>query len=199
MSQEFISTTHPNMIQLSFAVLLKACLGMDNDNNSADTASPITNAAKIDLETYFNMITRIPDIQKGGKESLATFYASRQRMKSFIKSLVNHRRRYPSSKTDLLSSMLNSYDAQTLSDEEIEGNLFLFMFAGHETTANTLVYIIYLLAIFPDWQTWAIQEIDGIFSDMPLNNEIAYKDIINRLTRVKAIMVTHFQSSGLNP
>jgi cytochrome P450 len=70
------------------------------------------------------------------------------------------------------------------------------MFAGHETTANTLVYMIYLLAIFPEWQTWAIQEIDEIFSGVPLDKGISYKDIINRLTRVKAIMVTYFQSSS---
>ncbi|OKO99256.1 hypothetical protein PENSUB_8643 [Penicillium subrubescens] len=51
------------------------------------------------------------------------------------------------------------------------------MFAGHETTANTLVYIIYLLAIFPDWQTWAIHEIDEIFSGMPLEDGITYQTI----------------------
>lgn len=193
MSQDCVTSTHSNMIRLSFAVLLKACLGMDNDNVSTDTISPITTAAKLNLETFFNMITRIPDIQKGGKTSLASFYASHQGMKSFIKSLVNYRRRYPSSKTDLLSSMLSSYDAQVLSDDEIEGNLSLFMFAGHETTANTLVYLIYLLAIFPQWQTWAVQEIDEIFSGMQLDDEIAYKNIISRFTRVKAIMVTQFQ------
>jgi cytochrome P450 len=173
---------------------------MHNDNDSTDTNtdSPITNSAKVHLETFFNMITRNPDIQKGGKKSLAAFHASHQEIKSFMKSLVNYRRRYPSSKRDLLSSMLNSYGAQTLSGEEIEGNLFLFMFAGHETTANTLVYIAYLLAIFPGWQTWAIQEIDEIFSGVPLDNEIPYKDIVNRLVRVKAIMVTNFQSPSIN-
>lgn len=199
-SQDFVSSTHPMMIRLSFAVLLKACLGMkndddnDNDNDSTDAASPITNAAKVNLETFFNMITRIPEIRKGGKKSLASFHASHQGIKSFMRSLVNYRRRHPSTKTDLLSFMLGSYDAQILSNEEIEGNLFLFMFAGHETTANTLVYIIYLLAIFPEWQVWAIQEIDEIFSGVPLDDEIAYKDIVPQLTRLKAIIVTHIQS-----
>ena len=84
-----------------------------------------------------------------------------------------------------------------LSDEEIESNLFLFMFAGHETTANTLVYMIYLLAIFPERQTWVVQEIDEIFSEVPLDNEISYKVFFNRLTRLKAVMVSHFHSDSM--
>lgn len=193
-SQEYISNTHPNMIRLSFAVLLKACLGLGNDDNNADAASPITDAAKSHLESFFNILTRNPEARKGGQNPLVSFHASYQTVESFMSSLVKYRRHHPSSKKDLLSSMLNSHDAHLLSDEEIESNLFLFMFAGHETTANTLVYIIYLLAIFPEWQDWVVQEIDEIFSSLPVDNEISYKDVFHRRTRLKAIMVSHFQS-----
>ncbi|KAF3387362.1 Cytochrome P450 72A13 [Penicillium rolfsii] len=185
LSQDSISSTHIQIIRLSFAVLLKACLGMDNDG--ADTGSPITNAAKLKLESFFNMIPRIPDIRKGGRKSLAEFYTSYQGMKSFMSNLVKYRRHNPSSKKDLLSSLLISSDAQKISDEEIESNLFLFMFAGHETTANTLVYTICLLAIFPEWQTWAMQEIDEIFPDIPMNYDTSYKERINRLTRYETL------------
>ncbi|KAJ5389483.1 cytochrome P450 monooxygenase [Penicillium cataractarum] len=176
------------MIRLSFAVLLKACLGMGNDKNNADVASPITDAANNHLESFFNVLTRNPEARKGGQNPLASFHASYQGVKSFMSSLVKYRRHHPSSKKDLLSSMLSSHDAHLLSDEEIDSNLFLFMFAGHETTANTLVYIIYLLAIFPEWQDWVVQEIDEIFSALPVDNEVSYKDVFHRLTRLKAIM-----------
>ncbi|KAJ6025794.1 cytochrome P450 monooxygenase [Penicillium canescens] len=187
-SQDSTSSTHPNMIRLSFAILLKACLGLDNDSNNADAASPITDTAMKQLETFFNMISRNPEARKGGQKSRDIFHASYQDLKPIMTGLVNYRRHHPSSKIDLLSSMLSLHGAQMLSDEEIESNLFLFMFAGHETTANTLVYIVYLLAIFPEWQNWVIEEIDEIFSGMPLDNEISYKDIFNRVTRLKAIM-----------
>jgi cytochrome P450 len=196
MSQEYVSSTHPNMIRLSFTVLLKACLGLD-DNSGADAASPINNAAKTHLEAFFNMISRNPDIRRGGRKSLVSFHASHQGIQSVMESLVKYRRDHPSSKKDLLSSMLSSQDAHMLSNEEIESNLFLFMFAGHETTANTLVYMIYLLAVFPEWQTWVVQEIDQIFSDVPLDNKMPYKDIFNRLTRLKAVMVSHFYSESM--
>jgi cytochrome P450 len=184
------------MIRLSFTVLLKACLGLD-DNSGADAASPINNAAKTHLEAFFNMISRNPDIRRGGRKSLVSFHASHQGIQSVMESLVKYRRDHPSSKKDLLSSMLSSQDAHMLSNEEIESNLFLFMFAGHETTANTLVYMIYLLAVFPEWQTWVVQEIDQIFSDVPLDNKMPYKDIFNRLTRLKAVMVSHFYSESM--
>ncbi|KAJ6012570.1 cytochrome P450 monooxygenase [Penicillium canescens] len=172
---------------LDFTILLKACLGLDNDDNNA-AASPVTDTAMKQLENFFKMILRNPEFRKGGQRSRDAFHASYQEIKSVLTGLVNYRRRHPSTKNDLLSSMLSLHDAQMLSDEEIESNLFLFMFAGHETTANTLVYIVYLLAIFPDWQNWVIQEIDEIFSGIPLDKEISYKDVFNRLTRLKAIM-----------
>jgi cytochrome P450 len=191
-SQEYISNSHPIMIRLSFAVLLKACLGMEgNDNNNAGVASPITDAAQIHLESFFSMLTRSHEARKGGQNPLASFHASYQGVKSFMSSLVKYRRHHPSLKKDLLSSMLSSHDAHMLSDEEIESNLFLFMFAGHETTANTLVYMIYLLAIYPEWQTWIVQEIDEIFSDLPVGNETSYKNMFYRLTRLKAMMVSY--------
>lgn len=180
------------MVRLSFAVLLKACLGMGNDNTDADAASPITDAAKNHLESFINMLTRNPEARKGGQNPLASFRASYQAVESFMSSLVKYRRHHPSSKKDLLSSMLSSHDTYLLSDEEMESNLVLFMFAGHETTANTLVYIIYLLAIFPEWQIWVVQDIDEIFSGLPIDKEFSYKDVFHRLARLKAIMVSHF-------
>ncbi|KAJ6119860.1 cytochrome P450 [Penicillium sp. IBT 18751x] len=188
MSQDYVSSTHRDMRRFSFAILLKACLGMGEDNNGTDVASPISDIAKEDLESFFNMLTRNPKACRGGQDPHAPFHASHQGAKSIIKSLVEYRRHHLSSKADLLSSMLSSADAHMLSNEEIESNLFLFMFAGHETTANTLVYIIYFLAIFPEWQQWVVQEIDEIFSGLPSNDEISYKDLFHQLTRLKAII-----------
>jgi cytochrome P450 len=39
-----------------------------------------------------------------------------------------------------------------LSDREIQGNMFIFVIAGHETTATALRFALVLLAIDPETQ-----------------------------------------------
>ena len=39
------------------------------------------------------------------------------------------------------------------------GNIFIFMVAGHETTAHTLTFILGLLALYPDVQDKLVQHI----------------------------------------
>ena len=52
-------------------------------------------------------------------------------------------------KDNLLSSLVEATragsDGQGLSESEVLGNVFIFMFAGHETTAGTLAYALALL------------------------------------------------------
>ncbi|KAK8214438.1 cytochrome P450 [Phyllosticta capitalensis] len=49
-----------------------------------------------------------------------------------------------------------------LSDQELYGNLFTWTLGGHETTAHTLGFAIFLLAAFPTVQDWLFEELDGV-------------------------------------
>ncbi|KAL5524766.1 hypothetical protein ACEPAF_9912 [Sanghuangporus sanghuang] len=53
----------------------------------------------------------------------------------------------------------------SLSDKEIIGNCFVFTFAGHETTANTLSAALILLALNPDKQEWVYNSIISAIGD----------------------------------
>ncbi|KZO99635.1 cytochrome P450 [Calocera viscosa TUFC12733] len=48
--------------------------------------------------------------------------------------------------------------------EEVLGNAFIFMFAGHETTANTTHYALLLLALHQDVQSQLLAEIDSLYT-----------------------------------
>ncbi|KAG2009543.1 614/534 cytochrome P450 [Coprinopsis cinerea AmutBmut pab1-1] len=48
-----------------------------------------------------------------------------------------------------------------LMEEEVMGNVFLFLTAGHETTAQTLCFTFALLALYPDEQEAVYQEIES--------------------------------------
>ena len=55
-----------------------------------------------------------------------------------------------------------------LTDEEIVAHAVTFMLAGYETTANTLAYTSYLLALNPDIQEKLQSEIDNYFDEKPV-------------------------------
>ncbi|KAL5485009.1 hypothetical protein ACEPAI_7651 [Sanghuangporus weigelae] len=69
---------------------------------------------------------------------------------------------------DIFGRLVNARISEgklSLSDEEIIGNCFIFAFAGHETTANTLSMALSLLALYPDKQEWVYNTIKSAIGD----------------------------------
>lgn len=99
------------------------------------------------------------------------------------------------SKPNLISALIHTSDQAKaegihstvrLTDDEIKGNIFMFNFAGHDTTANTLAYAFALLAVHPDIQDWVTEEVDEVLSKEGTRK---YEQVFPRLKRVMAIMV----------
>ncbi|GLA25232.1 hypothetical protein AnigIFM63326_001849 [Aspergillus niger] len=71
---------------------------------------------------------------------------------------------------DLIVQAGISTDSSTspiLQPHQVIGNVFLFMFAGHEANANTLTFIILLLACHPTIQTAVQSDLDKILENTP--------------------------------
>ncbi|EAU86415.2 614/534 cytochrome P450 [Coprinopsis cinerea okayama7 len=69
---------------------------------------------------------------------------------------------------DLLSLLVEHSDldkANSLTEDEVMGNTFLFLAAGHETTAQTLCFAFALLALHPEEQEVVYQEIKSAIPD----------------------------------
>ena len=65
------------------------------------------------------------------------------------------------SPNDLLTLLLRSLDPSTgrqLSMTEVRSNILTFLSAGHETTANTLTWSIFLLSKSPEWRLRVLEE-----------------------------------------
>ena len=62
-----------------------------------------------------------------------------------------------------------STTSHKLTPRDIVGSSVTFLLAGYETTANTLSYTSYLLAINPDIQAKLQSEIDSYFDDKPVS------------------------------
>jgi len=78
-----------------------------------------------------------------------------------------------------LSNLLeaNDHDADrvALTESELISNIYMFLVAGHETTANTLCFGLALLALYPDEQEKLFEHIKSVtkgslptYADMPL-------------------------------
>lgn len=81
-----------------------------------------------------------------------------------------------------------AHDKRGLTDNEILGNIFLYIFAGHETTGNVLTFSVLLLAAHPQWQEWVAEEVDYFVKDQRPTETWGYK-VFPKLKRCLAIMV----------
>lgn len=73
--------------------------------------------------------------------------------------------------------------------EEVYGNLFVFNFAGHDATANSLAIGICLLATRPDIQDWIAEEINAVLAGVE-SKESSYETAFPRLPRCLAVAVS---------
>ncbi|PBP26529.1 cytochrome P450 [Diplocarpon rosae] len=90
-----------------------------------------------------------------------------------------------SSKDSLISALVRASESEKLgegrsglTDEEMYGNLFIYNLAGHDTTANTIGYAVYLMASEPKWHAWIREELDFVFG----------KEIFTSIGRAQAEM-----------
>ncbi|KJK63978.1 Cytochrome P450 [Aspergillus parasiticus SU-1] len=197
-----VYTTRSDMMSLSLAVLFKGCLNIDGDDKD-DTrilAGDVA-ACQRHLDVVLNGISNLKALGRG-VEGIKKLKASYTALGELLTGFVEARTARPkqSAYADLLSSILAPKDHRGLSRDEVTGNLFLFMFAGHETTANALIYIIHLMAIFPAWQDWALEEIDQLLHIGADEEEVpSYSQILPQTQRLRAILYETLRLYGPVP
>jgi cytochrome P450 len=87
---------------------------------------------------------------------------------------VRRRRSTDLDSGDLLGAMLAARDPETgagLTDRQLVDNILTFIGAGHETTAVTLTWALYLIANTPEVQARLLAEAREVFGDGPVTAE----------------------------
>ncbi len=85
---------------------------------------------------------------------------------------IERRRASGEERKDLLGLLLAARDPETgrgLSDDELRDNVVTFIGAGHETTALTLSYALYLIANSPDVQERLLREVTEACGGRPVD------------------------------
>ncbi|KIJ37005.1 hypothetical protein M422DRAFT_260653 [Sphaerobolus stellatus SS14] len=87
---------------------------------------------------------------------------------------------------DLFSALLDGSENEkdSLTDDDLTGNIFLFLVAGHETTAHTMCFALGLLALDQNEQEKLYQHVKSILPE----DELPGYELMNRLTYCMAVV-----------
>ena len=92
-------------------------------------------------------------------------------LKKSAVNAIERRRASGEVRNDLLGLLLAARDPETgrgLSDDELRDNVVTFIGAGHETTALTLTFSLYLSANSPEIQDRLLREVRDVCGDQPV-------------------------------
>lgn len=142
------------MVRLAMTVILRAISSADGD--------PSSERLRIAFTEYLDDVVRVSPIDY---LRLPSWIASALRpasartlqiVREEIGAIIETRKAEGArGRSDLLQALLDSIDPATgapMPSSQIRDNLLLMVFAGHETSANTLAWAIFLLARDPDLQ-----------------------------------------------
>ncbi|KAJ2964876.1 hypothetical protein NQZ79_g334 [Umbelopsis isabellina] len=170
----------PDMMQrLTLDAIGLAGFGYDFqsiENPNANTAQLYNDVVKVLRNPIFfffpflekHMLWAFPYRQKQHKslDILHGLYDSIIANKRKVLSQQKEREENP--EKDLLTLMIEAGQddpSQALNNEELRENLSIFFIAGHDTTSNALSFALYWLAVNPDIQKKAREEVIGIIGD----------------------------------
>lgn len=152
------------MADLTFDVLAKALLGdpqgLDRDRLKSATRRVVTSAGTLRPDDMLPLPRGVPrPIGPRG-------YLALKALKKAADELIA--RRKGKDIDDLVGLLVNAVDpkaGQPLSEEEQRDNLIGFFIAGHETTALTLTWALYLVGRVPDVQERLRAEAENVFGN----------------------------------
>ncbi|KAI0346717.1 cytochrome P450 [Trametopsis cervina] len=129
-------------------------------------------------------------LKLGITSKLRTTYIAFELMERYLLEMVQQRENaeVKVERHDLLSGLLDATDEEfsgyrKLTDREVLSNIFIFLMAGHETTANTLAFTLILLALYPEEQKRLYEQCKSVLGD----NEIPKYEDMSSYTYAMAV------------
>jgi cytochrome P450 len=146
------------MSRLTLKVIAWGLFGYELRNRSTDFAGAVT--VMNEFMAHFD-----PD----DRQKLAAFRHARGTVAGITQEILDARRTSSRKSHDLLSMLIAARheDGSALTDAEIRDQIFTFLMAGHETTAKTLTWTLYLLGLHRDVRARVREEARRVLSPRP--------------------------------
>ena len=153
------------MMKVTLSIAGKTLFDTDVESSADEVGAAVTEV----LESFWlNLLPGADFLEKLPIPTLQRAHAARRRLDALIYRMIADRRASGGDRGDLLSMLIASQDdegARGLTDEEIRDEAMTILLAGHETTANALMWTLYLVSQNPSAERKLHDEIDGVLGD----------------------------------
>jgi cytochrome P450 len=175
---------YPLVHQLSFNILIQSLFDIKLSSKIMEELSQIFTDLQGFLIKDINQPLQRLFYPFTGKENIQLKKA--KRLREIFIGIINERKASDKNYDDLLDMLLKSKYEDTgegMTTEQIVDEVLILIFAGHETTANTLSWLLYLLSINKDTVQKLTDSFDGSTIHECLNNEYL-KATLNEVMRL---------------
>lgn len=138
---------------------------------------PLTIRALLSFE--FSKVARFFKIKRLN-DNINKFYST------IVRKTISFREENSIVKEDLIGSMINMMKSNLFNVDEVISSSFSFFVAGFETTANTLNYAFYNLALYPELQEQIRGEVLSVLDDH--NQQLTYEAVSDMPLVEKALL-----------
>jgi cytochrome P450 len=162
-------TTH--LSHLTLDVISRAMFSSDVQGAAADVSKHIhvLNAYALRMLKYpllFLLPKRIPLPFTSGP------VGSLKALDRIVNGIIQSRRKQPAGHDDLLNMLLSATEEETgrgMTDAQLRDEVMTIFVAGHETTANAMAWLLYLVSKHPEVEERLVAEINANFPAEGLN------------------------------
>ncbi|MDR3634720.1 MAG: cytochrome P450 [Isosphaeraceae bacterium] len=156
-----------DMMRLTLEIVAKCLFDADVSGDAAGASVAMETVLR-SFTARVNTLLRLPDWVPT-PTNLRLRRAIR-RLDAILFRVIDERRRNRQDRGDLLSMLLQAQDEDDgtgMTDRQLRDETMTLFMAGHETTANTLAWAWYLLALHPEAEARLHAELDHVLGDRP--------------------------------
>ncbi len=166
----FIETNKPldltqEMSSLTLSVVGKALFGTALSMETERVGHALTTVnQRLSEAFYLPWVLSLPTPQRH------QLYAARSALYMVVEEIIRERRGHPEQHGDLLALLLQARDEETgegMTDQQVRDEVLTLLLAGHETTANTLSWTLFLLAQHPHIEAKLQEEYQRVLNGRP--------------------------------
>ena len=155
---------HREIMRLTFRIVGKTLLSTDVDGDARSIGDALNVAIKW-ANDYVESVVRFPPWVPTPHNR--RFLRAKETIDGLVDRIVADRRASGVPGDDLLGMLMGARDeasGEGMSDIQLRQELLTLVLAGHETTANALSFIVYLLSRHPEVARRVVQEVEDVLS-----------------------------------
>lgn len=175
-----VRDVHRDMTRVTLQIAARSLFNADVDGDAGTIGTALT--VLMNEMPKLTVFAFLPDWLP--VPGLGGFRRAMAELDKIVYSIIRDRRATGEHPGDLLDMLLDARDddGAGMSDQQLRDEVMTLLLAGHETTANTLAWTLYLLAQNPEVQTRLAAEVQGVlggrFAEASRLDQLPYTQMV---------------------